>query len=79
MVKVRTGIALTRSRESVRSRAKVVYVLNFLIPLADIALNPSLHKSQHVYGIVLILVASCSFRCTLSLYLQCVYLHSVIA
>ena len=41
--------------------------------MVDIALNPSFRKSnpelsQRFYGIVLIIVATCSFRCTLSLY-----------
>ena len=38
----------------------------------------NVNKVNIFYGIVLILVASCSFRCTLQLYWQCLYLHSVI-
>ena len=37
-----------------------------------------MNKLNFFYGIVLILVACCSFRCTLSLCWQCDYLHSVI-
>ena len=54
---------------------EVVCVRNFpdMRSVGDIVLN-SLHrkskreKSQNVYGIILILVESCSFQCTLSLY-----------
>ena len=49
--------------------------------VSDIALNPSLHnnnvnKVNMCYCIVLIILASCSFPCTLSLYWQCNYLYS---
>ena len=51
--------------------------------VGDIALNQSLHtnnvnKVTMFYCIVLILRASCSFWCTLSLYWQCDYLYSAI-
>ena len=39
----------------------------------------NVNKVNMFYGIVLIDLASCSFRCTLSLYWQSVYLHSAIA
>ena len=35
-----------------------------------------MNKVDICYGIVLISLACCSFRCTLLLYLQCVYVHS---
>ena len=39
----------------------------------------NVNKLNIFYGMVLIQLLSCSFRCLLSLYWQCVYLHSIIA
>ena len=45
----------------------------------DSQTKKTVNKLDYVYGIVLISLACCSFRCTLPLYSQCVYLHSVTA
>ena len=64
---------------------EVVFVRNFLICVRWAILHwtrrfakVNVNKVDIFYGIVLILVMSCFFRCTLSLYWLCVYLHSVI-
>ena len=73
---VRNGV---KSKElesiiTVQKRPDVHSVLHWIWRFAV-----NMNKVKTNYGIVLILVASCSFRWTLSFYWQCVYLHSVVA